>query len=316
MNYVLYGTESYLLKESLAKILLQHGIHDEMNKVVYDARKTDAYTVMEDAQTYPFFSECKAIIVQNANFLSPSDDTNWDLHVLEEYLKQPLESTILIFIGSFEKLDARKKIVKKLQSVCKVLQFRKLDEQGKRRFVDEQLKKRGISIERNARELLLSRMPFDILMIQNELSKLELYGDTITTEVVSSIVTRPLEDDVFQLVNAVVEKRIKEAFHIWKDLSTLNKDAVFLIALLAGQFRFLYQVRELLDEGKQQKEITAVLGAHPYRVQRSMQTVMYLSTNALLNILERLATLDQQIKSGKLDKNLGFEMFLLHLRGV
>ena len=48
-------------------------------------------------------------------------------------------------------------------------------------------------------------MPFDILMIQNELSKLELYGDTITTEVVSSIVTRPLEDDVFQLVNAVVE---------------------------------------------------------------------------------------------------------------
>ena len=34
-----------------------------------------------------------------------------------------------------------KKIVKKLQSVCKVLQFRKLDEQGKRRFVDEQLKK-------------------------------------------------------------------------------------------------------------------------------------------------------------------------------
>ena len=39
-----------------------HGIQDEMNKVLYDARKTDAYTVMEDAQTYPFFSEYKAII--------------------------------------------------------------------------------------------------------------------------------------------------------------------------------------------------------------------------------------------------------------
>ena len=147
-------------------------------------------------------------------------------------------------------------------------------------------------------------------MIQNELSKLELYGDTITTEVVSSIVTRPLEDDVFQLVNAVVEKRIKEAFHIWEDLSTLNKDAVFLIALLAGQFRFLYQVRELLDEGKQQKEITSCFRCTPISiVQRSYKTVMHLSTNALLNILEMLATLDQQIKSGKLDKNLGFEMF-------
>ena len=35
-----------------------------------------------------------------------------DTAALERYLDDPLESTVLVLIGDFEKLDARKKIVK------------------------------------------------------------------------------------------------------------------------------------------------------------------------------------------------------------
>ena len=38
------------------------------------------------------------------------------------------------------------------------------------------------------------------------------------------------------------------------------------------------------------------------------------SMDTLLNILAKLAQLDQSIKAGRIDKKLGFELFLLSLK--
>ncbi|MGX8835389.1 DNA polymerase III subunit delta [Amedibacillus sp. YH-ame6] len=316
MNYILHGEEQFRLQEALRKIVqsyMEQG--DEMNTIVYDALKSDVHVLLEDAQTIPFFSQHKVILIQNANFLTTSDDTGWDLVPLEAYLNDPLESTVLIFITTTDKLDARKKIVKKMKETCKVMVFSKVDDQEKIRYANEQITKRNLVLDYAAKELLLLRLPNDIRSIQNELGKLELFGGTITREIVEDLVTRPIEEDVFQLVNAVVDKDLKKAFHAWADMQVLNKDAIFLIATLASQFRLLYQVRVLMDEGRQKDDIVSITNAHPYRVQLSMNTAKRLTARELLSILERLATLDQQIKSGLMKKEIGFEMFLLSLGG-
>ncbi|MGX8851761.1 DNA polymerase III subunit delta [Amedibacillus sp. YH-ame10] len=316
MNYILHGEEQFRLQEALRKIVqsyMEQG--DEMNTIVYDALKSDVHVLLEDAQTIPFFSQHKVILIQNANFLTTSDDTGWDLVPLEAYLNDPLESTVLIFITTTDKLDARKKIVKKMKETCKVMVFSKVDDQEKIRYANEQITKRNLVLDYAAKELLMLRLPNDIRSIQNELAKLELFGGTITREIVEDLVTRPIEEDVFQLVNAVVDKDLKKAFHVWADMQVLNKDAIFLIATLASQFRLLYQVRVLMDEGRQKDDIVSITNAHPYRVQLSMNTAKRLTARELLSILERLATLDQQIKSGLMKKEIGFEMFLLSLRG-
>ena len=99
-------------------------------------------------------------------------------------------------------------------------------------------------------QALLRRLPLDIRTIQTEMEKLELYGGVISSDVVERLVTRPLEEDVFQLVNAVVDRDLRKSFHMWQDLCVLNKDAIYLIALLAAQFRFLYEVKALMLHGK------------------------------------------------------------------
>lgn len=317
MNYVLYGEEQCLLQEALKTIVHTH-IPDgnDLNTASYDAAHVDFQTILEDATTIPFFSDYKIILVYHANFLSASNDTDIDTVALEKYLEKPMESTILVLIGEFEKMDARKKIVKVVKKCCKVLQFRKLDEQGKQKYIREQIKLLQLNIEPNAAKELEKRLPMDMLCIRNEMKKLSLYGECITSEVVFRLVTRPLEEDVFLLVNAVVDKNIKAAFHLWEDMSVLNKDAIYLIALLAGQFRFLYEVKALMMQGKRKDEIVTELGAHPYRVQVSMQSAERLQISYLLSMLERLATLDQNLKGGRLDKKLGFEMFLLGIQGA
>lgn len=314
MNYLLYGEEQYRLKKTLNTIISQY-VKDEndLNVITYDALQTEMDVIIEDAMTIPFFSEYKVILVYHANFFSTTNDTGIDANVLEDYIKQSMDSTVLVFIGDFAKLDTRKKIVKLIQKQWKVLEFKKLDELGKKSFVEEQMKKRNIKIDHDAYQELLQRLPLDMESIQRELDKLDLYGNQITKDVVTKLVIRPLEDDVFALVNAVVEKNISKAFYIWNDLCVINTDSIYLTALLASQFRFLYEVKVLIQQGQTKEEIVSSLHAHPYRVKLAMKSVEYLTSDYLMQMLAKLADLDQKLKSGLLDKKLGFEMFLLEI---
>ena len=317
MNYVLFGEEQLRLKKTLKTIINKY-VQDEsdLNVIRYDAMQTNLDVILADASTVPFFSDYKVIVVDHANFLSTNNDTGQDASLLDAYVNAPMESTILILVGDFGKLDTRKKIVKKLKQNWKVLEFAKLDELGKQTYVNEEIKKHHIDITSDALQALLQRLPLDMESIQRELEKLALYGNTVHKDVVLSLVTRPLEDDVFELVNAVVEKNIHKAFRIWKDLSVVNTDAIYLIALLSSQFRFMYQVKTLMSEHATKEEITSILHAHPYRVKLTMQKVDRISLPYLMEMLAKLATLDQQLKSGLLDKKMGFEMFLIELRGA
>lgn len=314
MNYVLYGEEQYRLKKTLKTIISQYvQDEDDLNVITYDASQTSMDLILEDAMTIPFFSQYKVILVYHANFLSTNNDMNIDITILDDYIEQPMESTILIFIGEFIKLDTRKKIVKKIKDKWKVLEFKKLDEVGKKSFVQEQIKKRNIILDEDAYQELMQRLPLDMESIQRELEKLELYDDTITKNAIIQLVTKPLEENVFSLVNAVVEKNISKSFYIWNDLCVINTDAIYLIALLAAQFRFLYEVKVLIQQGQTKEEIVTSLNAHPYRVKLAMQSVEYLTSDYLMEMLAKLADLDQKLKGGLIEKKLGFEMFLLEL---
>lgn len=314
MNYILYGEEHYLMDDALKRIIAEHIPNDAyLNTQIYNAQQVELGVILDDAATIPFFSDKKIIIVEHANFLSASDDTNIDTTQLAAYLASPSESSILIFKGDFAKLDARKKIVKVMQKTCKVLSFPKLDDAGKANYVRQELKERNISIQKDAMEELQQRLPLDISGIKNEITKLELYDKDICLDDVMHLISRPLEEDVFILVNAVVKKDLKTAFHTWNDLCVLNKDAIYLIALLASQFRFLYQVKTLSMQGCTKEEITAELKAHPYRVKLTIDSCRSLELSYILDILNRLATLDQNLKSGRLDKKMGFEIFLIDL---
>lgn len=314
MNYVLYGEEHFLLEKARDRIIHEH-IKEEayMNTVTYNAAQVDMNVILDDARTIPFFSDEKVIIVDHATFLSASDDTKMELDALIKYLEEPMDTTILIFIGEFAKLDARKKIVKLMQKKCKVLAFPRLDDSGKINYIRQELEERNLHVSKDALQELNRRLPLDIASIRHELEKLELLGDDISLNDVQHLVTRPLEEDVFALVNAVVKKDVTASFHIWKDLQVQNKDAIYLIALLASQFHFLFQVKTLSNQGYTREQITSELKAHPYRVKLSLQTCASLELSYILDILNRLATLDQKLKSGQLDKKMGFEIFLIDL---
>lgn len=313
MNYVIYGEEAYQIKNAInAAVKQEIGERDDMNTAVYSTLHTTSDEVLADAQTISFFTDKKCIIVEDCEFLSAKDSSDFQGEAVLEYLKNPMESTVLILTGTFAKPDMRKKIVKQILSLCKVIVCNRLDKNSLPSYVKEQLQKRNLQMSAHCFSLLCERLPYDAGMIQNELDKLELYGDTIDEALIAQLVTRSLEDDVFALVNAVVDQNRKRCFQIWQDLQVLNKDPIYLIALISSQFHLLYQVKCAMLQGlRRQDEIADMLGVHPYRVKLALGICHRFSADDLSATLNRLADLDQAIKSGRVDKTLGLELFLL-----
>ena len=71
MDYILYGEEHFLIRKEIDKIVEANVTFEKsMNTVFFDASKVSMEEIIADAQTLPFFSEKKVVVIQNANFLT------------------------------------------------------------------------------------------------------------------------------------------------------------------------------------------------------------------------------------------------------
>ena len=75
----------------------------------------------------------------------------------------------------------------------------------------------------------------------------------------------------------------------------------------------MYQVKELYKKGYTEKDIINNLGIHPYRIKLALEKGRNMRVGSYLIVLNELADLNIDIKSGLIDKKIGLELFILKL---
>lgn len=310
MNYLLYGLENGKIQKEIQKII--QDIPGTCDVIPYNLANTSLNEVLQEVMTPPFFEEHKVVIAQACQFLSGNATGEVDTQSLMHYLNHPVLENTLILVGNFEKYDSRKKIVKTIQQTCRVLEFKPLKEKDKRVYVIQRCKEMGISLNERLLSCVVERLPMDTSVIDHQLEKLALYPNPLDETIIASLLIRPLEDDVFLFIESLLKGRAKKVFRLYRDMISLSYDPIYLIAVCSSQFRFYYQVKYLMMQGRSEEGIAKELKAHPYRVQLSKNMVSNVSIQTLTSILASLADCDQKIKSGQCEKNLAFELFLIH----
>ena len=314
MIYLVHSKQSLLVEKEIKRIINTH-VKDinEFSYVSYDLTQTLLEDIIEDAKTLPFMVENKAILVKNAYiFTATKDKMNHDLKSLEDYISNESPSTTLIFSLYEDALDERKSLVKLAR---KKFIIRKIEETSKQDWpilIKKVLVNHKIDITKDATEYLIACSNNDLNKVSNEIAKFELYKDKITLEVAKALVSQPLEDNAFGIADALLNKDIATCLSIYQDLRIQNEEPVRLISTIANQIRFIYQVNVLYRKGLISEELIAKeLGVSPYRVKLAIRKIKIATPERLLNILHELSTLDVDIKSGKVDRFQGFELFLL-----
>lgn len=105
--------------------------------------------------------------------------------------------------------------------------------------------------------------------------------------------------EYFELINKVVNRKRTEALQIFYDLLKQNEEPIKMMALIANQFRLLMQTKYFSQQGYGQKQIASNLKVHPFRVKLAIDQARLFSEEELKSIIEHLAVMDYEMKTGK-----------------
>ncbi|WP_080844942.1 DNA polymerase III subunit delta [Cytobacillus gottheilii] len=319
--YLIYGTEPYLINET-KQLLIEHSLNEDeldFNLASYDLEETPIETALEDAETLPFMGERRLILLQNPVFLTSEKSKSKVEHnvaKLEAYLKEPSPYSIVVFSGAYEKLDERKKITKQLKKTASLVEAKKLGENELKTWIRERAALNGVQIDEDAVELMLALAGTNLFMLTGEIDKISLYADDekrIDQKMVEKLVARSLEQNIFALVDKIVHRKIDEALRIFYDLLKQNEEPIKILAVITGQFRLIYQVKELARKGYGQNQMAGQLKIHPFRVKLAAGQAQLFDDYELSAIMSQLADADYQMKTGGMNKTMLIEMFLFKL---
>ncbi|MFO1443393.1 DNA polymerase III subunit delta [Bacillus sp. Bva_UNVM-123] len=319
--YLLYGAESFLINET-KQLLINTVLTEEeldFNLSSFDLEETPIEAALEEAETYPFFGEKRLIFLHNPVFLTSEktkEKTEHHLAKLDNYLKEPSPYSIVVFIAPYEKLDERKKITKELKRKAALLEAKKLSEAELKSWVNERASMNGVEIDDRAIELMITLAGTNLFMLTSEVDKLALFvgvGNRIDEETVDRLVSRSLEQNIFTLVDKIVHRKIDEALRIYYDLLKQNEEPIKILSIITGQFRLIYQVKELARRGYGQQQIAGNLKVHPFRIKLAAGQAQLFQDLELANIMKLLAEADFAMKTGGMNKQLLIEMFLFRL---
>ena len=320
--FLLYGLESYLMEQKINEIVQQRISNEEreMNVTSYDLLFTPIEEVVQEAETLPFLSEQKVVIAKNAYFLTgqkPNSKIEHNLEILDQYIENPVDFSTLILTVSSEKLDERKKIVKNLKQNVTVEAFTSMKGRNLLDWINNIARIEKVFINPDAAQLLVYTVGEDLQTLMQEIKKMALYvgeNKQIDLDVVKSLTARTLEQNIFTLIEKVANVEIEQAIRMFYDLLKNKEEPIKIVALLARQFRIMLFAKELAQKGYSNQQIGAQIGAHPYVVQLALQQAKRFSDQKLKKIMERLAEMDYEMKTGKKDKVLALELFFLSLK--
>ncbi len=320
MIYLLFGKQALMIKTRLQKLIKEQlPVVDDFSFVRYNAKETLIQDIVMDARSLPLGYDRKMVVIDDCYFLATTKskekiEKDQNYQALIEYLEHPNEATDFVFIVNATSFNVKSDIGKILKDKAMIYELTDIDKNSWPEYVRRYFAKYQIKIDGSAIDELVSRVNNDATLFVSEAQKLMLYGDHITKDIVETLVTRPLEENSYVLANALTKGRIDEALAIYRDLKIHAEEPVTLISLLARQFRLMLKIYYLTQTGLSQLEIAKKLGIHEYRVKLAINSQSLLNDARLLIILDRLYELDFQIKSGLIDRFLGFELFLLNFK--
>lgn len=314
MIYILVGEDESRMEYKLDQIKKREGV-DEIIRL--DAKKQEPLEIYNELDTLSLFFEKPMVIVDQASFLSAKNDTKVNL---EEIVKREVPDKVVVYLVHGKKIDTRKKAIKQLQAMGKVIECQPLDEKNQPDEIRSMMKEKKMDMEPKAFAWFCENAGYSQPVLASQLDKLTLYSDHLTLADVQALTTIEPTKNVFEMTDALFAKdkvRLLKAYRIFREQ---NMEPQAILGLIAGQVRFVYQVRVMMDQGYKQDQMVEKFkeagqkNMSSGRIWHTMKNARRFTAGELLDTLAWLSRLDESIKSGSIDRDTGFENFILGLK--
>lgn len=303
--YLLFGEESFL-KQSYKKRLKEAVIGDDtMNYNFFEGKGLDVNELISLADTMPFFSEKRLILVEDSGFFKSASEE------LAAYLPGMPDTTCLVFVE--DAVDKRNRLFKKVKELGHAAEMKRQDSSQLARWAAGILQKNGKKITAQTMNLFLERTGDDMEMIRSELEKLISYTygrDVVASEDVDAVTTVQVTNKIFEMVNAIVTRKRRAAMDLYEDLLTLKEPPMRILFLIARQFNQLLLAGEMVQQGLDRNTVAARLKVPPFAAGKLMSQAKTFSKEQILEFVELCVEMEEAVKTGRLNDRLAVELLI------
>lgn len=305
--YLLLGEEAYLrnqYRDKLKKALLGDG--DAMNFHYFEGKDVSPGEVIDLAETMPFLAERRVLVLENTGLFAHGGE------MLADYLKEPAPTAYFVFVE--ESADKRSKLYKAVTAKGRAVEFKTQDEAVLQRWILGILKKEGMNITGRDLAFFLEKTGSDMENIRGELEKLLCYcmgRDVVTAKDIEEICTKQISNQIFDMINAIAEKKQRKAMDLYYDLLTLKEPPMRILYLITRQFNMLLQVKELKNRGCDASTIGEKVGLAGFIARKYVVQAARFRTADLRRAVEDCVEAEEAVKTGKMNDVMSVELLIV-----
>jgi DNA polymerase III subunit delta len=311
MFIFLYGPETYRLQKRLEEILgdYKKDHKNDLNLRFFEGTDFSFQDFKNETKTESMFKEKKIFILKNifSNKIFKEDF----LKSVESFTKS---EEIIIFCQEGE-VDKRESLFKFLQKTAKTQEFLFLEKKELADWLKKEIIKYKAEITPETIEKLVNFVGSDLWQLENEIIKLLNYaqGRKIKPEDVDLLVRPKIENDIFETINSLAEKRKDIALFLLHQHLTKGDSPLYLLSMINFQFRNLLVVKELMDKKTPYYEIAKRSGLHPFVVKKTYWAAEKFNFLQLKKIYQKIFQIDLAIKTGKIDPETALDLLVASL---
>jgi DNA polymerase-3 subunit delta len=329
MIYLLHGEDEYRRSLQLEKWKADLGDATTiaLNTTELDGRWLTLDELLFACDAFPFLAEKRLVIVsglasrfqrRSGDAAGRSEENAAFLQQFEDYVGTMPDTARLVLVESSK--------IKKGNPIFKIVsgsdhgyeeEFAPLGIGDLSRWISEHVRERGGRIEAPAASMLARYVGNTLRLLVNEIDKLLTYVGperAITQGDVERLVSYAQEANIFHMVDALGTRNTRRAMELVEQLLGDGQHPLYLLRMITRQFRMLLEIKELQAKGTSAGDIRALLGLHPFVVQKTVQQARNFSMRQLEDTYHRLLEMEVAMKSGEMDQHLALNLFVTGVR--
>jgi DNA polymerase-3 subunit delta len=313
--YVIVGEEPYLVQSAMRRIRETFGASDgdDLSVASFSARDADADEVIGALRTVPLLGGRPLVMVRDGEYLTKEGRKRF-AEALVSYVEAPLsESTLII---SAEKIDGRSRLMQLAVKTGTVVECKKLYDDKLPAWIGMEVKRRERQISFEAAKFLAEMVGNDLGQLTGAIDRLVLYtGERRLVELkdVEEAITETHQRDVFELTDAVGQRKISRALSYLHNLLENGQPPPLILHMLARHFRILSKAREVEGRLTERSEIAKYLGVNPFYLSNYVQQARNFSKQELRRSFFTLHRCDREIKSSRLPRERVLERAIISI---
>ena len=302
MIIFLYGPDTFRSKEKLKTFkekFVREVDKSGLNLLELDSAKTNINDLNKAISTQSFLAKKRMVVIKNIFAQRKSLQTEMLELLKTGKFRDGKDDNILIFWD--EEPDKRTVLFKYLNGIKFKEEFEILKNNDLTRWIIKRVEEKSGQISKMNVDILASKSDGNLWTMAGEIDKLLALanGQAISKEQLEQSTLVKVEDNIFNLTDAIGNKNTKLALKLLHESIEGGANEIYLLTMIVRQFRILIQVKVALEkEGGNYRVIAQTLGIHPFVVQKALvQTTKY-SMEKLKAIYKKLLEIDLKLKMG------------------